>query len=158
LWRDYGQITRPDAQHTRCSHPLAVIGLKERIASFIAFADAADHAAKKGLRFGLEIEPDPSNTLTANALKVIGVAQTKSWLGKLSAQQWDLGHIWHVAADEIHRDLVAKGVPIAAEIPLRPRSIRPGSGGAERDDAARGGVPPWAKKQTAGSAWSECLV
>jgi hypothetical protein len=116
LWRDYGQITRPDAQHTRCSHPLAVIGLKERIASFIAFADAADHAAKKGLRFGLEIEPDPSNTLTANALKVIGVAQSKSWLGKLSAQQWDLGHIWHVAADEIHRDLVAKGVPIAAEL------------------------------------------
>lgn len=116
MWRNYGQETRPDGKWVRTTGMCSVIGLEDRIDAFKAFADAADRAAKKGWRFGVDIEADPSHPDSPHALRVIGVAQSKGMFVGTKTHQWELGHVWHTIADEIHRDLVSKGVRVAAEL------------------------------------------
>ena len=116
MWRNYGQVTRPEGQWVRTTGMVSIIGLEQRLDAFRAFAVAADRASKTGLRFGVELEPDPTHAETTNALKVIGVAHSKGFFSGPKEHKWELGHIWHSIADEIYRDLTSQGVPIAAEL------------------------------------------
>jgi len=95
MWRNYGQQTRPDGRWVRTTGMVSVIGLEHRLEAFKAFAEAAENASKSRLRFGVDIEADPSHPDTPNALKVIGVAQTKGLFSGVKVHQWELGHIWH---------------------------------------------------------------
>lgn len=112
-WRNYGAITRPDGQWVRASGMCSVLGLEKDIQGFIYWADAAEKAHKKKLRFGADIMEALDGS---GRIDVVGVAQTKSFFGKVSAKQWILGHIWGEVAKEMRERYVDKGVQIASEL------------------------------------------
>ena len=66
-WRNYGQLTRPDGEWVRTTDMISVVGLADNIQSFTLFAQSAEDARKRGLRFGVDIAADPENELTPNA-------------------------------------------------------------------------------------------
>lgn len=115
-WRNYGQVTRPDGEWVRTTDMVSVLGLTDNIENFKSFIQAVEVAQKKGLRFGVDIRPDTNNDFSANALLVVGLAQSKGFLGAIKAHWWPLGHIWHEIADEMYRDLTSQGVSIASEL------------------------------------------
>ena len=57
--------------------------------------------------YGVSLQPDPTNRHDPNAIAVYGKARNKSWR---------VGYLDRFTAEEITRDLVAKGVPIAGEL------------------------------------------
>ena len=57
--------------------------------------------------YGLLLELEPDNPHDPNAIKV---------LGKALGQSWHIGYLDRATAAEINRDLVAAGIPIAAEL------------------------------------------
>lgn len=115
MWRNYGQETRPPGEWVRTTGMLSVHGIEANITAFIAFADAAEAARKKGLRFGIDLAAEDAAN-PAKGLFVIGGAQSKSFFSGPKVTRWPLGYLSATVVGEIHEELIAQGVPIAAEL------------------------------------------
>jgi hypothetical protein len=115
VWRNYGQETRPPGDWVRTTGMLSVQGIEANLAAFVAFADAAEAARKKGLRFGIDLAAEDAAN-PAIGLFVVGGAESKSFFSGPKVTHWPLGHLSAKVVGEIHEELIAQGVPIAAEL------------------------------------------
>lgn len=73
----------------------------------LAFASAVQTVEAFHGTYGLLLEPEPDNPHDPNAIRVFG---------KALGQSWHIGYLDRATAVEINRDLVATGIPIAAEL------------------------------------------
>lgn len=115
MWRNYGKDTRPPGEWVRATDALSVQGVETNAPAVIAFADAADAAQRKGLRFGIDLATEDVDH-PERGLLVVGGAEIKGVFGGLTVKHWPLGHLSRKVVSEIHEDLIAKGIPIAAEL------------------------------------------
>lgn len=115
MWRNYGQDTRPPGDWVRATDVLSVQGLAANVNAVIAFADAAEAARQKGLRFGIDLAAEDADHPERGLLVVAG-AETKGFFGSRKVSHWPLGHLASKVVSEIHEDLISKGIPIAAEL------------------------------------------
>lgn len=115
VWRNYGKDTRPPGEWVRTTDALSVHGLAANTGAVIAFADAAEAAKRKGLRFGIDLATEDAGQ-PERGLLVIGGAEVMGFFGGRTVKHWPLGHLPRKVVSEIHEDLIAKGIPIAAEL------------------------------------------
>jgi hypothetical protein len=113
--RIYGKDTRPPGEWVRATASLSVQGLAANLRAVIAFADAVEAAKKKGLRYGIDLAAEDAEH-PDRGLLVVGGAETKGFFSGRKVSHWPLGHLSPKVAREIHDDLIAKGIPIAAEL------------------------------------------
>ncbi len=107
---------RPEGEWVQTTTVEKVAGVAHRLPNAAAFAEAAKSAERKGRRYGVSLRFEPNNPVDANAIAVIGWAVTKGWLTREWRQEWHIGYLAAETAAELHRDLIAKGHPIAAEL------------------------------------------
>lgn len=81
----------------------------------IAFSKAVEKAERKGLRYGVRLEPQPDNPHDRQAIAVYGFAE-RSGLFKRKPGEWHIGFIPADLAAEITTELLSDGIPIAAEL------------------------------------------
>lgn len=106
---------RPVGQWVQTTLAESVVGVHHRKPMAIAFARAAREAEAKGLIYGVELEHRPDNPHDPNAIAVIGIAERKGWF-KRTVDRWHIGYLDREIAAEIVSDLVAQGIPVAAEL------------------------------------------
>jgi hypothetical protein len=92
-----------------------VAGIQHRKDDARAFMHAVRKAEAERLRYGVELEPEPTNPHDPNAIAVLGTSVVKGWLSS-AVRKWKIGYLARDLAKEINRDLISKGVPIAAEL------------------------------------------
>lgn len=105
---------RGDWVQTTLAQP--VVGIPHRRRQASAFASAVARAEAKGWPYGVTVEPEPTNPHDPNAIRVIGMATVKPWFRAPRERHWHIGYVAREMAEEIQRDLLAKGVPIEAEL------------------------------------------
>lgn len=115
VWRNYGKDTRPPGDWVRATDALSVQGLAANARAVIAFADAAEAAKHKRLRFGIDLATEDVDH-PERGLLVVGGAEIKGFFGYRTVKHWPLGHLSRKVVNEIHEDLIAKGIPMAAEL------------------------------------------
>ena len=115
MWRNYGLDTRPPGDWVRATGLIGVRDLSANINAVFAFADAAEAAKRRGLRFGVDLAAEDADR-PERGLLVIGGAETKSLFGTRKVRYWPLGSLSDKVVAEIHEDLIAQGIPIAAEL------------------------------------------
>jgi hypothetical protein len=86
---------------------IKVKGIQHRGSAVGAFATAVQAAERHRAYYGVTLKPEPGNSHDKNAIAVYGIA---------SGAEWHLGYLDAYTAEEINRDLVSKGIPIAAEL------------------------------------------
>jgi hypothetical protein len=94
----------------------AVVGISHRHKAATAFAAAVERAERTGLHYGLQLELDPGNPHDQNAIKVWGVATRRRIFFGATERSWHIGYVAAELAEELQRDLISRGLPIAAEL------------------------------------------
>lgn len=112
----YGQDRhKPDGRWVQTTAAESVVGIHHRKRDAIAFAKAARKAEQRGLVYGVHLEHQPNNPHDRNAIAVFGVADVKGWFRRRTGE-WHIGYLDRDLAADIVRDLVSKGLPVAAEL------------------------------------------
>lgn len=97
----------PPGQWVQTTMMLKVAGVMHRRDAATAFANSIRISERSGAAYGVEVEPEPENPHDRNAVAVYGVAR---------GSRWHVGYLDAHTAEEINRDLISKGIPIAAEL------------------------------------------
>ena len=98
---------KPSGVWVQTTMMVSVAGTSFRRPQAASFANAVRRAERSGARYGVRLSPEPSNPHDANAIAVYGAIDDRSW---------HVGYLDRETAEEITRDLVSQGVPIAAEL------------------------------------------
>lgn len=94
-----------------------VVGIQHRRRDVLAFCDAVRKAEAKGLRYGIDVRPEPTNAHDRNALAVYGYAEAVSWFRRTPKRaEWHVGYIGRDMAQGLALDFAARGVPLAGEL------------------------------------------
>ncbi len=105
----------PEGDWIRATGVVSVVGIPYRKQAAQSFADAVRVAERKGLHYGLSLEPEPDNPHDPNAIAVHGVAETRGLL-RTTTGTWHIGYLPRDLAADIHRELLDHDVPIAVEL------------------------------------------
>jgi len=106
---------RPQGEWVQASVVEEVAGVQFRKADAKAFADSAKSAEKKKRYYGVLLQHEPDNPHDRNAIAVFGLAEVKS-LFRIDLRKWHIGYLPADLAAELCRELLNRGVPIAAEL------------------------------------------
>jgi hypothetical protein len=115
---------KPPGDWVQTTTTLSVVGVQFRKRDARRFARAAGKAERRALFYSVRLVPQPDNPADHNAIAVHGVAVCRGWL-RSGLRGWHIGYIDRDTAAELTRDLIAKAIPIAAEL----YSIYEGRGG-----------------------------
>jgi hypothetical protein len=116
-WVKFGQERhKPPGEWAQTTIVQKVAGVAHHRVSASRFASAVKNAEVYALPYGLRLEPEPTNKFDPNAIRVIGFADTKGWMGGTKRQEWLIGYVSANTAAELKTDLISHGVPIAAEL------------------------------------------
>ena len=106
---------QPPGEWVQATKLESVVGIQFRKNAVIDFSRAVSGAERKGLVYGLLLRHEPDNPHDRNAIAVTGFVEAKGWFRR-GMKKWHVGYVPAILAEEIVRDLVAKGIPIAAEL------------------------------------------
>jgi hypothetical protein len=106
---------KPPGDWVQTTTTLGVVGVQFRKREAKRFARAAGKAERCALRYSVRLAPQPDNPADHNAIAVYGVAESRGWF-RSGLREWHVGYIDRETAAELTRDLIAKNVPIAAEL------------------------------------------
>lgn len=99
---------KPRGEWVQTTTVVAVVGIQYRRSEVTKFCRAVQAAERsKKVHYGVRLRPEPTNPHDANAIAVDGVVEN---------QRWHVGYLDRDTADELNRDLISMGVPIAAEL------------------------------------------
>jgi len=84
-----------------------VAGVNHRIEAVAGWAAAARQAERDGRHYGLRLEPEPHNPHDQNAIAVYGT---------VGNDEWHIGYLDADRAKDVTEDILARGLPIAAEL------------------------------------------
>lgn len=98
---------KPAGEWVQTTMMVRVAGVTYRHGAAASFAAAVQLAEQTARPYGVRLRPDPDNPADPNAIAVDGFA---------AGESWHVGFLDRDTAEEITRDLVKSGVPIAAEL------------------------------------------
>ena len=107
---------KPEGEWVQTTMTVGIAGVQHKMAEVRAFGKAVINAEARGMRYGVEVVPQPNNPHDRNAIEVIGFCNVKGVIGGTKTERWSIGFLPRDLAAELSRDLVSQGVPIAAEL------------------------------------------
>ena len=95
---------------------LEVAGAFFRKENVLKFAKAVFESESSNNKYGIKLVSDPLNPHDENAIKIMGYAERKGFLGSLNQQHWHIGFVNRDTAKYLTEKFVSRGVEINAEL------------------------------------------
>jgi len=107
---------QPPGDWVQTTGLLDVHGIEHRRGDAMAFAKAVRSAEQKRQRYGVRLQPEPTNPHDANAIKVMGQATVQTFFGSLKTREWHIGYVPAEVARELTEDLIKPGLSFSGEL------------------------------------------
>ena len=106
----------PTGDWARASEYLEAVGVHHRLSSTRQFASAVREAERRKLRYGIRLQPEPSNPHDRNAIRLVGHCEVARLFGGPAVKEWHVGYVDRETAERLNAKFISRGASLEGEL------------------------------------------